>query len=122
MPRGRVLVVDDQPTVAEFLRDALTHFGFEVEMALTRSDALALTAPGLGERAETWVLQSSPMWHLEAKGLPSSQDEQGLRYQPLPGESLHVAVTHDQVCPGPPAGRSTMTGPVETTDPAPNVR
>ena len=42
MPRGRVLVVDDQPSVAEFLRDALTHFGFEVEMALTRSDALAL--------------------------------------------------------------------------------
>jgi DNA-binding response OmpR family regulator len=42
MPRGRVLVVDDEPTVAEFLRDALIHFGFEVETALTRNDALVL--------------------------------------------------------------------------------
>ena len=42
MPRGRVLVVDDEPEVAEFLRDALIHFGFEVETALTRNDALVL--------------------------------------------------------------------------------
>lgn len=67
---------------------------------LERSDALALTAPALGERAETWVLQSSPMWHLEAKGMPSSQDEQGLRYQPLPGESLHVTVTQPKAAAG----------------------
>jgi DNA-binding response OmpR family regulator len=42
MPRGRVLVVDDEPDVAQFLRDALIHFGFEVETALTRNDALVL--------------------------------------------------------------------------------
>lgn len=67
---------------------------------LERSDALTLTAPGLGERAETWILQSSPMWHLEAKGVPSSQDEQGLRYQPLPGENLHVTVTQPKAAAG----------------------
>ena len=42
MQRGRVLAVDDEPEVAEFLRDALTHFGFKVETALTRNDALVL--------------------------------------------------------------------------------
>jgi len=67
---------------------------------LDRSDALALTAPSLGERAESWVLQSSPMWHVEAKGVPSSQDDAGLHYQPLPGESLHVAVSQPKAVAG----------------------
>jgi len=67
---------------------------------LDRTDVLALTAPALGERAETWVLQSSPMWHLDAKGVPSSQDDEGLRFQPLPGESLHVTVTQPKAVAG----------------------
>jgi CheY-like chemotaxis protein len=41
---GRVLVVDDEPHVADLLRDALIDFGYEVETALTGHDALTLVA------------------------------------------------------------------------------
>ena len=42
MPRGRILVVDDETTVADYLCDVLIHSGLGVETALTRSDALVL--------------------------------------------------------------------------------
>jgi two-component system, OmpR family, response regulator len=41
-PLGRVLVVDDEPLVAELLRDALTDFGYEVATAATARDALTM--------------------------------------------------------------------------------
>jgi CheY-like chemotaxis protein len=41
---GRVLVVDDEPHVADVLRDVLIDFGYEVETALTGHDALTLAA------------------------------------------------------------------------------
>jgi hypothetical protein len=50
MLRGRVLVVDDEPHVAEFLRDALTHFDFEVCQP-TRGEASRRPAKTFGRRA-----------------------------------------------------------------------
>ncbi|PWK82369.1 hypothetical protein [Fulvimonas soli] len=60
---------------------------------LDRADALALAAPALGERAEVWEVLAAPMWHVEARGVPASASEEGLRFQPLPGERLELAVS-----------------------------
>lgn len=67
---------------------------------LDTSDNLALTAPGLGDRAEEWVLQAAPIWHLQAKGVPANLSDDGLRYLPLPGESLQVAISRPQAMAG----------------------
>jgi len=52
---------------------------------------LELKAPALGERAEVWEIHAAPMWHVDAKGVPTSTSDDGLLYQPLPGESLQLA-------------------------------
>jgi CheY-like chemotaxis protein len=41
-PLGRILVVDDEPHVADVLRDVLIDLGYQAEVAVTGSDALAL--------------------------------------------------------------------------------
>jgi hypothetical protein len=58
---------------------------------LDHATTLALKAPALGERAEVWAIHAAPMWHVEAKGVPTSASDDGLLYQPLPGESLQLA-------------------------------
>ncbi len=58
---------------------------------LDHSTRLALEAPALGERAEVWEIHVAPMWHVDAKGVPTSTSDDGLLYQPLPGESLQLA-------------------------------
>jgi hypothetical protein len=57
---------------------------------LDHATKLALTAPALGERAEVWAIHAAPMWHMDAKGVPTSASDDGLLYQPLPGESLQL--------------------------------
>ncbi|KRE84748.1 hypothetical protein ASG75_12720 [Rhodanobacter sp. Soil772] len=58
---------------------------------LDHATKLALKAPALGERAEVWEVHAAPMWHVDAKGVPTSASDDGLLYQPLPGESLQLA-------------------------------
>jgi hypothetical protein len=58
---------------------------------LDHTAQLALKAPDLGERAEVWEIHAAPMWHVDAKGVPTSSSDDGLLYQPLPGESLQLA-------------------------------
>ncbi len=58
---------------------------------LDHAPTLALKAPALGERAEVWAIHAAPMWHVDAKGVPTSASDDGLLYQPLPGESLQLA-------------------------------
>jgi CheY-like chemotaxis protein len=41
-PLGRVLVVDDEPQVAQMLRDVLTQFGYVVKTAMRGSEALQI--------------------------------------------------------------------------------
>jgi hypothetical protein len=61
---------------------------------------LALTAPALGEQAEVWQIQAAPMWHVEATGVPTSASDDGLMYQPLPGETLQLAFNQPQAIAG----------------------
>ncbi len=67
---------------------------------LDSAEQLQLTAPGLGDRAEAWVLQSAPIWHLDAKGVPATLGDDGLRYLPLPGESLQVGISRPKAMAG----------------------
>lgn len=67
---------------------------------LDRADTLALSAPSLGTRAEQWVLQSASLWHVEASGVPGNVSDDGLVFQPLPGESLQVAISQPKPVPG----------------------
>ena len=60
---------------------------------LDHAAQLSLQAPALGERAEVWEVHTAPMWHVEAKGVPTSASNDGLRFQPLPGESLQLALS-----------------------------
>lgn len=60
---------------------------------LDHAATLALTAPALGWRAEVWEVDAAPMWHVDATGVPTSASDEGLRFQPLPGETLRLAFT-----------------------------
>ncbi len=59
---------------------------------LDHAATLALKAPSPGERAEVWQIDAAAMWHVDASGVPTSASDEGLRYQPLPGESLQLAI------------------------------
>ena len=67
---------------------------------LDHAPTLSLKAPALGERAEVWQVQAAPMWHVHASGVPTSASDSGLRFQPLPGETLQLAITRPPAVPG----------------------
>ena len=67
---------------------------------LDHTSALALKAPPLGERAEVWQVDAVPMWHVEARGVPTSATSHGLRFQPLPGETLSLALSEPKAVAG----------------------
>ena len=60
---------------------------------LDRSAQITLQAPPLNERAEVWEVGAAPMWHVDATGVPTSASDDGLRFDPLPGEKLQLAIT-----------------------------
>ncbi|MBB6247141.1 hypothetical protein [Rhodanobacter sp. A1T4] len=60
---------------------------------LDHTTTLTLKAPVLSERAEVWQISTAPMWHVDAKGVPTSASDDGLRYQPLPGETLQLVLS-----------------------------
>jgi hypothetical protein len=66
---------------------------------LDRAPRVQLTAPALGERAEVWEVAAAPMWHVDASGVPASKGDV-LRFQPLPGEQLALAVSQPAAAPG----------------------
>lgn len=67
---------------------------------LDHAPTLALKAPPLGERAEVWQIDAAPMWHVEANGVPTSATSHGLRFQPLPGETLTLALSEPKAVAG----------------------
>lgn len=67
---------------------------------LDHAATLALQAPPLGERAEVWEIHAAPMWHVDAKGVPTSASDDGLLYQPLPGEKLQLAFSQPAAIAG----------------------
>jgi len=58
---------------------------------LDHATTLALAAPPLGDRAETWEVDAAPLWHVQTRGVPATASGDGLRFQPLPGETLQLA-------------------------------
>ncbi|HVP28047.1 MAG TPA: hypothetical protein VMW35_02670 [Myxococcota bacterium] len=65
---------------------------------LEPAPSLALASPRGVPWVETWRIDASPVWHVEATGIPPILDEAsgGVRqrtYRPWPGESVSLAVT-----------------------------
>ena len=67
---------------------------------LDHAPTLSLKAPALGERAEVWLVSTAPLWHVEATGVPTSASDEGLRYQPLPGETLKLVLSQPAAIQG----------------------
>ncbi|GFZ94321.1 hypothetical protein ISN74_03475 [Dyella caseinilytica] len=67
---------------------------------LDHADSLQLKAPTLEERAEVWLLHPATIWHVEAKGVPVSDSSDGLRFEPLPDETLALTITRPQPVEG----------------------
>jgi hypothetical protein len=61
---------------------------------------LSLKAPDLGDHAEVWTIDAAPMWHVDAKGVPTSDSDDGQLYQPLPGEVLQLAFSQPAAVKG----------------------
>jgi hypothetical protein len=63
---------------------------------LAESAALALAAPRGAAWTETWIVDASPLWHVEASGVPAVDEVQAGRrareYRPWPGEMLALAL------------------------------
>jgi len=72
---------------------------------LDQTGHLTLKAPEKVPWTETWVLDTSPIWHCKFSGIPvvHHQDERGYwqpTWKPWPGETVSIRVTH----PGAVAG------------------
>lgn len=89
-PLGANAVVRDGRIDVTFNAEATT---VRWDSRLDHAGMLTLTAPPLGERAEVWRVEATPLWHVEASGVPPSANGAGLRFQPLPGETLHLELS-----------------------------
>lgn len=67
---------------------------------LDHAGTLTLAAPPLADRAETWQVDSAPMWHVETKGVPTSASDSGLTFDPLPGEQLTLTLSEPDAVAG----------------------
>ncbi|HKE48667.1 MAG TPA: hypothetical protein VKB52_11430, partial [Rhodanobacteraceae bacterium] len=74
---------------------------------LDKGDTLTLTAPALADRAEVWRITASPMWHVEASGVPvtvdtstDKSDYKRFEFDPLPGETLTLRITKPEAAEG----------------------
>ena len=89
-PRGEgVLVKDGRINVTFKAGESMVSWSSQLD----RSAKITLEAPPLGERAEVWEVGAAPMWHVDAEGVPTSASDDGLRFDPLPGETLQLAIT-----------------------------
>jgi hypothetical protein len=75
--------------------------GMSWQSTLDKADALTLTAPALGDRAEVWRVLISPSWHVDFSGTPGvgldagedPNDFRNFEFHPLPGETLTLRIT-----------------------------
>ncbi|MDE1962294.1 MAG: hypothetical protein KGI42_00140 [Xanthomonadaceae bacterium] len=96
-PQGDDLGVHDGVLRASFSADT-PQVGWTSR--LDHAPTLSLTAPPLAERAEVWQVDAAPTWHVEARGVPTSAASHGLRFQPLPGETLTLALSEPSAVAG----------------------
>jgi hypothetical protein len=83
---------------------------FEVawNSVLAQGDVLLLQAPDTVPWSEVWRVDASPIWHVEAAGIPPNQslaETEGslprLReWQPWPGEQVRLTITRPEGVPG----------------------
>ncbi len=67
------------------------------ESRLDPVDALSLTAPDQGSRAEVWRLNVSPTWNVLPSGVPGVHPQAGMyQFHPLPGEVLELKISRPQ--------------------------
>lgn len=67
---------------------------------LDHTDTLKITAPALGDHAEIWQVHASPIWHVEMQGVPVGDNSDGLGFQPLPNETLRLAISKPKAVDG----------------------
>ncbi len=73
--------------------------------SLAQADALQLRAPEAVAWVEIWRLAASPIWHVEAQGIPVIHlpDQPGARvreWRPWPGETVSLAIGRPEGLPG----------------------
>lgn len=79
---------------------------FSYHSAIDPVDTLQFTAQETSSWTEVWLFDVSPIWHVEAQGLPevNQTNPAGMRYpeyHPYPGESLQLFISRPQGVPGP---------------------
>jgi len=67
---------------------------------LDHADTLKITAPALSDHAEAWQVHVSPIWHVEAQGVPVGDNADGLQFAPLPNETLRLNVSRPKAVEG----------------------
>ncbi len=63
---------------------------------LATTDALVLKATESSNWFEIWNLAVSPIWHVEATGLPRISSDENLTFRPWPGEEIAMAITRPE--------------------------
>jgi hypothetical protein len=74
--------------------------------SLAQTDRLALVAPESTVWVEVWRLDATPVWHVDASGIPPihSAQAEGARereWRPWPGEQVEFAIARPEAVPGP---------------------
>ena len=75
------------------------------QSVIPKTESFTLTAPQTSEWLETWRVRTSPMWHLEFRGVaPVHEKQSGAQWIPQwrawPGESVSFTVTKPSASPG----------------------
>lgn len=78
---------------------------FSWDSTLAAAEKLSLEAPEASSWMELWRLDASPIWHVEASGIPPvhQRDESGSwlpEWRPWPGEKLSLAISRPEGVPG----------------------
>ncbi len=78
---------------------------FQWHSSLEPVDTMTLTAAKTDSWTEIWFLDVSPIWHVQAEGIPeiNQTNPAGMRYpeyHPYPGESLHLNISRPEGVPG----------------------
>jgi hypothetical protein len=85
------------------LAPSLTEMGWQSTLA--EAPLLHLQAPEVSAWAETWIVDASPIWHLETEGIPAvHQPTEGYHrvreWRPWASESVTLRVTRPEGIPG----------------------
>jgi hypothetical protein len=76
------------------------------ESSLRPVDSLTLEAPKDDRLSEEWRVDVSPLWHMQATGIPAIHHGGRLdrwlpTWRPWPGEQVHLAISRPEGVPGP---------------------